>query len=241
MCPASAIVDHAAVAKIRQPLLRVRHSSSPSQREHKRIAGGDPQHRRGDALPDRATSSIRYTVGKRQLVARIGAQPRAAVGQHFRPVRGEKLRLVARQARIVLLQAIGDGGEVRIRRERRRIAQRVEPLRVSCPARARGVSAGMPKPSSETTPRDALRPHAGVDASRRCRRGCVRRDAPARPARNARAARRDRRGSRRTSSRRRTTRSGRSRASRARSRTSRARARRPETGTTRRRPSSRAA
>ena len=74
--------------------------------------------------------------GRRQLVPRIRIQARAAVGLRLRPVAREELRLVARQARIVLLQLIGDRREIRVRSERRRMPQRVEPLGNTWPAPA---------------------------------------------------------------------------------------------------------
>ena len=94
-----------------------------------RLRGGDPQHRRGDPAPDRI--DFLHPVGRRkgQLVPRVRTQARLAVGQDLGPVSGEKQRVFPRQARIGLLQPVGDGVEVRVRLELGRFGQRVEPLR----------------------------------------------------------------------------------------------------------------
>ena len=79
-----------------------------------RIGGRDPQHRRGDIACQMAkTSSIRYTVGNGSLWRGSDSSCARPSGSDVGPVRGEEHRLVARQPRIVLLQAVRDRGEAR--------------------------------------------------------------------------------------------------------------------------------
>ena len=205
-----------------------------------RVRGGDPQRRRRDVAPHRVRLLDPVHGRKRQLVARIGGQAHATVRQRLGPMPREKRRLVARQSRVVLLQAIGDRVEARVGREvladrrARRATSRISPAPRPIPPRARR--------SRRAKSRGARAPGARRrSAARRCRRGCGRRDRRSRRARTPAAAPRGRRCSRRTSSPAAATRSSRSRAGPARSRTTRARTHRPETGTTPRRPSSRAA
>src|SRR5437660_4996851 len=53
---------------------------------------------------------------------------RAPVGLRLRPMRSEEFGLLAREPRVVLLQLIGDCGEMGIGAEARRLLERVEPF-----------------------------------------------------------------------------------------------------------------
>src|SRR5690349_24875474 len=64
---------------------------TPEPSWNERLVGRDPQHRRADAFPDREDLFHAIDDRKRQLVARIGGEPRAAVGPLLGPVRGEEL------------------------------------------------------------------------------------------------------------------------------------------------------
>ena len=84
---------------------------------HRRMcdcARRDPQRRRRDRAARGAwTSSIRYTVGNGSLCRGSEFSCARPSGSDVGPVRREEQRLVARQPRIVLLQPIGHGVEVR--------------------------------------------------------------------------------------------------------------------------------
>ena len=147
-------------ARTRLRDLRARRRLPPSSSHvgMSRILGGDPQHRRLDARQTANTSSMRDGRRERQLVLADPARSRAVPSGNVRgPVRREERGLVARKPRVVLLQPVGDGLEDR--RTARTLGgsrKRVEPRREACPARARAVSAGMPKPSSAMTCVDAF-------------------------------------------------------------------------------------
>ena len=179
---------------------------------------------------------------ERQLVPRIGAQARACRRAAPRPS--------ARRGTPPCRAAAADCSSAAGRR-RRRGSRTARTLRLARARRATcanlsgarpASSAGMPKPSSETTRAHARRPHAGVDACTTLPPRLWPTRSTASPgAKRVAPAPRGRRRSRRTSSPAAATSLRPKPRSRARSRASRARARRPGTGTTRRRPSSRAA
>ena len=129
---------------------------------YERFGCGHPQYRRRDLLPHGDHFFHPVHRGGRQLVPRIRVQARAAVRLRLRPVAREELRLVARQPRIVLLQLIGDRREIRVRSERRRIAQRVEPLG-NLGRRPRRRLRRNAEAFERHHARHALRPHARVE------------------------------------------------------------------------------
>ena len=196
---------------------------------------------RRDRAPDRVDVVHARRGRERQLVLRIGAQPRGAVGQRLRPVRRQELRLVARQSRVG--SSAGDRRPPRDRGTARTSADRAA-HRATCAtcfgARARRSPPGTPKPSSATTCATLVRARAGEehrdvgaeavtgDVDRLAGRQRMRErveigDVVGKPVAVLRRFATDR-----------------SRASRARARANRPRARRPGTGTTPTRPSSHA-
>ena len=95
-----------------------------------------PRARPGNWLPsggaDRYVLVLRLYDTPVGAATRIGREAHATIGGRLRPVAREKLRLVARQSRVVLLQPVGDRLEARIGRELPVIDQRVEPARDLC-------------------------------------------------------------------------------------------------------------
>ena len=164
-----------------------------------RLRTRHPQRRRGNRLPE-AQDLLHPVHGReRQLVPRIGAQLRAAVGITSAQCAARNTALSRGSRGFVLLQPVGDRGEARVRLNAGRIAQRVEPLR-------RLSRRGVGRFARECRTRRARR-------ARRTARAARRRSAsttlpprlwPARltahRARSGRAALRDRRRSPRTSS-----------------------------------------
>jgi hypothetical protein len=93
----------------------------------------------------------------------IGGQADAAGAVVLAHVLGQVGGLFVRQARILLLQAGGEGGAVRVGAEARRVTQLVEPVGVAFRRLFRLVAA-QPKAFEIDQAGNALRANPGIDA-----------------------------------------------------------------------------
>ncbi len=132
-------------------------------RERRRIDRLDVQYLRAHLLPDRHHFVEPVQQRARHLVRRIGQQVVEAVVAASRPVRGEKRGAARVEPRIGLDQARRHVVEGRIRPQRGRLAQLVQPA--AQPARRLfGAGRREPEPFEVDHPAHAFRPGAGVQA-----------------------------------------------------------------------------